>query len=31
MQNLLHAGVSPFHCVEHSMQILKDAEFEEQR
>ena len=29
LKNVLHAGVSPFHCVEHSMQILKDAGFEE--
>ena len=29
--DVLQAGVSPFHCVEHSQQILEDAGFEEIR
>ena len=29
--DVLQAGVSPFHCVEHSRQVLEDAGFEEIR
>ena len=29
--DVLQAGVSPFHCVEHSQQILEDAGFEKIR